>query len=441
MSSPFLSWRTDAAAGNAGITELLDAITGGDLPLRLSAYDGSRSGPHDAPLGMHITRPRGISYLASAPGPLGLARAYVSGDLTVDGVHPADPYPLLRVLQDRLEVQRPDPGTLARIVRTVGVLRLVPPPPPPQEALPDWRRALEGLRHSRRRDAEAISHHYDVSNRFYEMLLGAVDDLHLRLLPDGGRDAWRRPRRQVRPGRPQARAAARGCGCSTSAAAGAGWCGTPCSTTGSRRSASRCPGSRPAGAQAGSRPGAGRRPRCGTGDYRDVTETGFDAVSSIGLTEHIGVRNYPAYFGFLRDRLRPGGRLLNHCITRPDNRHVARVRRGFIDRYVFPDGELTGVRPDHHRRSRTPGWRCGTRRTCASTTPAPAPPGAHNLRRALGRLRGRGRRGDGARCGGCTSPARRLGFERNQIQLHQVLAVKPDADGDSAFPLRPDWGS
>ena len=57
-------------------------------------------------------------------------------------------------------------------------------------------------------------------------------------------------------------------------------------------------------------------------------------------TEHIGVANYPAYFRFLRDRLRTGGLLLNHCITRPHNRpgHIG----GFIDRYVFPDGELTG---------------------------------------------------------------------------------------------------
>jgi len=63
-------------------------------------------------------------------------------------------------------------------------------------------------------------------------------------------------------------------------------------------------------------------------------------VSSIGLTEHIGVRNYPAYFGWIQDRLRPGGLLLNHCITRPHNR---RQETGhFIDRYVFPDGELTG---------------------------------------------------------------------------------------------------
>ena len=76
-------------------------------------------------------------------------------------------------------------------------------------------------------------------------------------------------------------------------------------------------------------------------DYRDVMDDGFDAVSSIGLTEHIGVRNYPAYFSFLRDRLKPGGRLLNHCITRPHNRPEA--IGAFVDRYVFPDGELTGV--------------------------------------------------------------------------------------------------
>ncbi len=75
-------------------------------------------------------------------------------------------------------------------------------------------------------------------------------------------------------------------------------------------------------------------------DYRDVSERDFDAISSIGLTEHIGVRNYPSYFGFLLDRLKPGGRLLNHSITRPDNRY--RSTGAFIDRYIFPDGELIG---------------------------------------------------------------------------------------------------
>src|SRR4029453_10920451 len=76
-------------------------------------------------------------------------------------------------------------------------------------------------------------------------------------------------------------------------------------------------------------------------DYRDVPESGFDAVSSIGLTEHIGVANYPAYFQFLNAKLRTGALLLNHCITRPNTR-TRPSARGFIDRCVFPDGELTG---------------------------------------------------------------------------------------------------
>ena len=75
-------------------------------------------------------------------------------------------------------------------------------------------------------------------------------------------------------------------------------------------------------------------------DYRLVEESGFDAVSSIGLTEHIGVKNYPSYFGFIRDKLRPQGRLLNHCITRHDN-HPTETG-AFLDRYVFPDAELIG---------------------------------------------------------------------------------------------------
>src|SRR5262249_778062 len=77
-------------------------------------------------------------------------------------------------------------------------------------------------------------------------------------------------------------------------------------------------------------------------DYRDVPESGFDAVSSIGLTEHIGRKNLGDYFTRLASKLRPGGRLLNHCITRPTTKERARAG-GFIDRYVFPDGELTAV--------------------------------------------------------------------------------------------------
>ena len=105
-----------------------------------------------------------------------------------------------------------------------------------------------------------------------------------------------------------------------SAAAGAAWCATrPARRPGDRRR--RCPQSRPLGSEAVEADRAladlAEVRHC---DYRDVDESGFDAVSSIGLTEHIGVKNYPSYFAFLSPKLRTGGLLLNHCITRNNNK-------------------------------------------------------------------------------------------------------------------------
>ena len=103
------------------------------------------------------------------------------------------------------------------------------------------------------------------------------------------------------------------------------------------------------------------------GDYREIRETEFDAVSSIGLTEHIGVAHYPAYFRFLRSKLRTGGLLLNHCITRPDNRSDAgreRVHRPLRLPRRGADRARAGSSP----KPRTPAWRCSTRRTCGRTT-------------------------------------------------------------------------
>ena len=131
-------------------------------------------------------------------------------------------------------------------------------------------------------------------------------------------------------------------------------------------------------------------------DYRHVEEREFDAISSIGLTEHIGVKNYPAYFGFIRDRLRPQGRLLNHCITRHDNRWTE--TGAFLDRYVFPDGELigsgriitevqnAGLEVQHEENLRGP-----LRQDPGRLVPQP--------RGELGRLRRRGRRGHRAGVG------------------------------------------
>ena len=172
MSSLF---HTDGRPGperRVSIGEAMDRLVRGGLPLRFTAYDGSSAGPSDADLGMHLRSERGLSFLMTAPGDLGMARAYVSGDLDLSGVHPGDPYDALVLLKDHTRFRVPTPSEAVLIARSLGVSHLRPPPPPPQEHLPRWRRAVEGLRHSMTRDAEVISRHYDVSNRFYELVLG-----------------------------------------------------------------------------------------------------------------------------------------------------------------------------------------------------------------------------------------------------------------------------
>jgi cyclopropane-fatty-acyl-phospholipid synthase len=170
-------------------------------------------------------------------------------------------------------------------------------------------------------------------------------------------------------------------------------------------------------------------------DYRDTPRDHFDAVSSIGLTEHIGVGNYRAYFAALRDRLRPGGRLLNHCITRADSR--ARTKFGpFIERYVFPDAELAapgrvlgavhdaGLEVQHSE---------NLRRHYALTLAAWARNLVAHWDDCVAEV------GTGsARVWGLYIAAARLGFESNDLQLHQILATRTTPDAP-AFPLRPDW--
>jgi cyclopropane-fatty-acyl-phospholipid synthase len=438
MTSVFSTLRTVGGSPKPLLAEVLDLLTEGPIPFRFTAYDGSATGPADADVALDLRTPRGAAYLATAPGSLGMARAYVAGDLAVRGVHPGDPYPLLRLL-GRLSWRRPDPVTLSRIARALGVPRLVPPPPPPQEALPDWRRTLEGLRHSHRRDADAIHHHYDVSNRFYEMLLGPSMAYTCACYPtpDAGLEQAQAEKHDLvarKLGlRPGMRLLDVGCG----------WGGmvrhavreygvTAIGVTLSRQQGEW--------AQAEvERQGLADRGQIRFSDYRDVPESGFDAISSIGLTEHIGVRNYPAYFSLLLSKLRPGGRLLNHCITRPENRHAPRVRGGFIDRYVFPDGELTGsgriittmqdvgfeVRHEENLREH---YALTCAQWCENLV--------DNWDDCVEEV------GEGtAKVWGLYLAGSRLGFETNQVQLHQVLGVKLHSDGRADFPWRPDWGS
>ena len=110
------------APGRFSLAEILEIFAaGGELPLKFTAYDGSSAGPADAELGLDLLTPRGTTYLATAPGDLGLARAYVAGDLEMHGVHPGDPYELLRGLAQNLDFKLPPPRVLVDIVRSIGI--------------------------------------------------------------------------------------------------------------------------------------------------------------------------------------------------------------------------------------------------------------------------------------------------------------------------------
>ena len=146
------------------IAEALQTVLPEGLPFRFSAYDGSTAGPRGATISMHLANERGLSYVLTAPGDLGMARAYVAGDLIISGVHPGDPYELLRMMSDEVRFRRPAPAEALRVVACLGWGHLKPPPPPPQEHQPRCRRTLEGRRHSRNRDATAISRTHHVSN-------------------------------------------------------------------------------------------------------------------------------------------------------------------------------------------------------------------------------------------------------------------------------------
>ena len=421
--------------GKLSLAGILDLRTDGHLPVRFSAYDGSATGPPDAEITVHLTTPRGATYLATAPGDLGMARAYITGDLRVEGVHPGDPYVALRLMSDELRFRRPNVPELALITRSLGWELLRPVPPPPQESRPRWRRVLEGLAHTRQRDSEAIHHHYDVSNRFYELFLGpsmtytcaVYDD------PEATLEQAQERKHELIADKLGLQAGMRlldvGCGWGGmvryAARRGVRALGVTLSAEQARWAQATIAGE-----------GLSGLAEVRHLDYRDAPGQHYDAISSIGLTEHVGVGAYPSYFGLLHAKLRPGGRLLNHCITRPDNR--SRVQPdAFIDRYVFPDGELTGsgriiseaqdagfeVR---HAENLREHYALTLRDWCANLV--------RHWEECVAEV------GEAtARVWGLYMAASRLAFERNGIQLHQVLAVRPDPAGNAHVPLRPWW--
>ena len=415
------------------LAEVFEKVAGPDAPVEFRAYDGSRSGTGGAPIRITVRSPIAVRYLAQAPGALGLARAYVSGHLDVDG----DMYTALARMSQAQQVKLSLGEQLRLLSQLGGAKLLFPREEPPAQEVRINRRWLGGRRHSRDRDASAISHHYDVSNTFYEWVLGPSmaytcacypsEEATLEEAQAYKHDLVAR-KLALRPGM---RLLDVGCG----------WGGMV-------RHAAREYGVKALGVtlsaqqaawaqRAIEREGLGDLAEVRHLDYREVAETGFDAVSSIGLTEHIGKAQLPGYFSFLFGKLMPGGRFLNHCITRPDDAEPARRAGGFINRYVFPDGELE-----------SPGYLMSVMNSAGFEIRHEENLREHYARTLAGWCANLDEHWDEAVAEVGQGTARvwrlymagsQLGFDRNVVQLHQILGVRLAADGASGMPLRPDW--
>ncbi|MEU8242982.1 cyclopropane-fatty-acyl-phospholipid synthase family protein [Actinoplanes missouriensis] len=413
------------------LKSLLETLLRTPMPVRLRAWDGSEAGPADAPV-VIIKHRRALRRLVWQPNQLGLARAYVSGEIDVEG----DLYDVLSRLAALLWTTSGTTGTGRHIpLRSVmaealrlGVIGSQPKPPAEEMA-------VSGARHSRSRDRQAISHHYDVGNDFYRLVLGEsmvyscaywTSDAPGYGLADAQRDKLDLICRKLGL-EPGMRLLDVGCGWGSLAIHAAREYGVQ--VLGITLSTEQAEFARKQVAAAG----LSHQVEIRVQDYRDLDDGPFDAISSVGMAEHVGTGPYREYAGILFRHLKRGGRLLNHQISAlhpappaPDQ------QRSFIDAYVFPDGELATI-----------GTTAGLLEDAGFEVRD-----VHALREHYGRtLRAwvANLESDWATAVQLTSPGRArvwrlymaasaLAFEQANIGVNQVLAVKPHRDGVSEMP-------
>ncbi|WP_405798659.1 class I SAM-dependent methyltransferase [Streptomyces sp. NBC_01506] len=418
------------------LTTLAEELLGAPLPVRIRAWDGSESGPPGAPTLVFRHR-RALRRLLWKPGELGLARGWVAGEIDIDG----DLYAALGLIAglvwergaDAKDVVHPlrDPRMRAAAKGLVGIVGPWPPPPPPPEEV----RRRSGALHTKHRDRAAISHHYDVGNDFYEMVLGpsmvyscAYFAEPGATLEDAQRDKLDLVCRKLGLTEGQ-RLLDVGCGWGSMAIHAAREYGAQ--VTGVTLSREQAAYARKRIAEEG----LTDRIEIRVQDYRDVKDGPYDAISSIGMAEHVGSVRYREYADDLFALLKPGGRLLNHQIARRPEKDESQYHiDDFIDAYVFPDGELAPL-----------GRTVGTLEEAGfevRDVEALREHYALTLRHWVRNLERHWPRAVRA-----TSPGRArvwrlymaasaLSFEHNRIGVNQILAVRSQESGGSAIPLR-----
>ncbi|WP_338677897.1 cyclopropane-fatty-acyl-phospholipid synthase family protein [Streptomyces sp. SCSIO 30461] len=416
------------------LTALAENLLGAPPPVRIRAWDGSEAGPTDAPV-LVLRHPRALRRLIWKPGEMGLVRGWVAGEIDIEG----DLYEALDRLSglvwdrpDRLPRDTRLAAAGRELWRLAGPRAWLPVPPPAEEV-----RRRSGPLHTRSRDRQAISHHYDVGNDFYEQVLGPSMVYSCAYWRDGGtleeaqRDKLDLICRKLRL-REGLRLLDVGCGWGSMAIHAAREHGVE--VTGVTLSREQAAYARKRVAQEG----LTDRVEIRVQDYRDVKDGPYDAISSIGMAEHVGSALYREYADVLYGLLKPGGRLLNHQIARrpeKDAKGEAAYRvDDFIDAYVFPDGELAPLGStlsilegagfeardvesirEHYTR---------TLRVWVANLESAWPDAV--------RLTSPGR----ARIWRLYMAASALAFEHNKIGVNQILAVRTPEGGAAGLPLR-----
>jgi len=414
-------------APNTELGRLLVELLGDDLPLQVRAFDGTELGPDDAKAAIVIRSQDALRRILTCPGELGFARAYVAGDIDIEG----DIFELFR-LRDRIPSPKLTPAQVLRVARMLHLRDFVPLSPPPEE-MPKRRFGL----HTIRRDAQSVRHHYDVSNRFYEMVLGPAMTYSCAVFDPPHADLTEAQEAKhelicrklgLEPGM---RLLDVGCGWGALARHAAVRHGVE--VVGVTLSPVQAQWAR----ERNDRDGLSDRIEIRVQDYREVDDGPFDAISSVGMFEHVGAERMRVYFSHVYDLLGDGGRLLNHAISRPAGHPPGIDADSFVGRYVFPDGELievgkavTAMQEAGFEIRHVDGLREHYARTLRNWVANLE----SNWAEAVAEV-GAAR----ARVWHLYMAGSAAGFEANRIQIHQTLGVRTGVDGESGMPNRPDW--
>src|ERR1700742_661080 len=300
-----------------------------DRPFTVKFWDGTTL-PATAGEGPTFTlrSPRAAAHALRAPGQLGLGRAYVSGEMEVDDIDAV--IALLDGWQPPSLDGADKRALLLGAVRAAGLTK--PPPRPNAELRPS------GRRHSKERDARAVRHHYDVSNQFFELFLGPTMVYSCAIWRDGEKKTLEEAQEEKLDTVARKLALREG---ERVLDVGCGWGGFPLWAAtrygGEVVGITLSPPQAERARQRAEEAGVADRVEIRVMDYRDLASGGekFDAIASIGMVEHVGSANIDEYARILAGLLEPGGRLLNHGITRL--RQSDGEAGDVYERYVFPD--------------------------------------------------------------------------------------------------------